>query len=205
VFSQPEPSFLHSELSVTADRRDFPEHPTRGGLYRAAAINYSDRDSGLFSFRRYEAEAAQFVPLMDSRVVIALHGWLATSDTSEGDLVPFYLMPSLGGHNSLRSFDDYRFHDRNMLVVNAEARVAMMTHVDAAVFFDAGNVAPRVGDLDLDKKSVGAGVRFHTRSRTYLRLDVANGDEGWRVLLRLTDPLNLMRLTRRTATAPFVH
>jgi hypothetical protein len=206
VFAQPEqPAFIHSEASVTADTRDFPGHPTRGGLYRAAAANYSDRDSGLFSFRRYELEGAQFISLAGSRLVIALHGWLATSDTSDGNVVPFYLQPSLGGHNSLRSYADYRFHDRNMLLINVEARVPMMTHVDAAVFFDAGNVAPRVGDLNLDKRSVGAGLRLHTRRTTVARVDVARGDEGWRFLVRLTDPLNLARLARRTAAVPFVH
>src|SRR5439155_14547823 len=29
-------SFLHGDASVTADTRDYPGHPTRGGLYRAA-------------------------------------------------------------------------------------------------------------------------------------------------------------------------
>jgi hypothetical protein len=137
--------------------------------------------------------------------VIALHGWLAASDAAEGGTVPFYLLPSLGGHNSLRSYPDYRFHDRNMVVVNAEARLAMMSHVDAAVFVDAGNVAPRVGDLNFDKRPVGAGLRLHTRRQTIVRLDVARGDEGWRALIRLTDPLSLSRLARRTAAVPFVH
>jgi hypothetical protein len=82
--------------------------------------------------------------------------------------------------------------------------VAMMTHVDAAMFVDAGNVAARVGDLDLGKRSYGAGLRLHSRRQTFARLDVARGGEGWRVLFRLTDPLNLARLTRRSAPAPFV-
>lgn len=205
VFAQPDqPSFVHTEASIEADRRDFPGHPTEGGLYRAAATNYSDRDAGRFSFTRYETEAAHFIPLADSRIVVALRGWLAGSDTGEGQTVPFYLQPSLGGANSLRSFADYRFHDRNMLLVNAEARVKMMTHVDAAFFVDAGNVAPRFGDLNLDRRSVGAGLRIHTRRETFGRIDVARGSEGWRFLVRLTDPLNLSRLARRTAAAPFV-
>jgi hypothetical protein len=33
--------------------------------------------------------------------------------------VPFYLLPSLGGKNTLRGYYDYRFHDRNMEVFNA--------------------------------------------------------------------------------------
>ena len=178
-----QPTFVHSEASITADTRDFPDHPTRGGLVRAAAANYSDRDTGVFSFRRYEGEAAGFVPLADSRVVVALRGWLVASDPGEGQSVPFYLQPSLGGHNTLRGYADYRFHDRNLLVVNAETRVAMMTHVDAAVFVDAGNVAARVGDLNLDKRSYGAGLRLHSRRQTFARIDVARGGEGWRSLV----------------------
>ena len=80
----------------------------------------------------------------------------------------------------------------------------MMTHVDAAVFFDAGNIAPRLGDLSLDKRSYGAGVRLHTRRQTFARLDIARGGEGWRFVFRLTDPLDLSRLSRRTAAVPFV-
>jgi hypothetical protein len=205
VFALPEqPGFVHSEASIAADTRDFAGHPTRGGLYRVAAANYSDRDAGLFSFKRYEAEAAHFIGVADSRVVFALHGWLVTSDTADGGSVPFYLQPSLGGHNSLRGYADYRFHDRNMLLVNTEARIAMMTHVDAALFWDAANVAARIGDLNLDKRSWGAGLRLHSRRQTYARFDAARGDEGWRFVFRLTDPLQLGRLTRRTAAAPFV-
>lgn len=200
-----EPAFIHSEASVTADTRDFAGRPTRGGLYRAALADYSDRDAGMFSFRRFEVEGAQFVPFAGSRVVLALHGWLVGSDATNGNVVPFYLQPSLGGHNSLRGFADYRFHDRNLLLVNAETRFAMMTHVDAAVFLDAGNVAARVGDLNLSRRSYGVGLRVHSRRQTFARLDLARSREGWRFVVQLTDPLNLARLTRRTAMVPFVH
>jgi hypothetical protein len=199
-----QPTFIHSEATITADTRDFAGHPTRGGVVRAAAAHYSDRDSHLFSFRRFEAEAARFLPLADARVILALHGWVVGSDTGNGQTVPFYLQPSLGGHNSLRGYADYRFHDRNLLLVNAEARIAIMTHVDAAVFVDAGNVASRLGDLNLDKRSYGAGLRLHSRRKTYARLDVARSDEGWRFLLRLTEPLDLSRISRRRAAVPFV-
>jgi len=203
IESRNEPSFFHSEASIVADTRDFAGHPTSGGLYRIAAGRFSDRDAGEFSFNRYEAEAAQFLPLAGSRVVIAMHGWMVGSDSA--DTVPFYLQPSLGGANSLRGYADYRFHDRNMLLVNVEARIAMMTHLDAALFMDAGSVAARMQDLDLGKRSHGAGLRLHSRRQTFLRVDAARSDEGWRLLFRLDDPLNLARLARRTVSAPFVH
>jgi hypothetical protein len=205
VYAVPEqPRFTHGELSIAADTRDHRSHPTRGGLYRGAWSRYSDRDSGTFSFHRYEAEGAQFLPVADARVVFALHGWLVASDTAAGEVIPFYLMPGLGGHNTLRAYTDYRFHDRNLIIVTAESRVALFTHLDAALFVDAGNVAARVADLNLDKRGYGAGLRLHTTDATFARFDVAHGAEGWRLLLRLNDPLHLSRLSKRTAVVPFV-
>src|SRR6185436_18982929 len=85
-------SFGHGGVSVAADTRDHPDHPTSGGLYRAAAAAYSDRDLGQFSFRRYEAEGLQVVPVVGATWTLALHGWLVASDTSSGNSVPFYML-----------------------------------------------------------------------------------------------------------------
>jgi outer membrane protein assembly factor BamA len=199
-----QPSYAYQELSVSVDTRDHRSYATRGGLYRAEWTRYSDQDGGSFTFQRSEAEAAHFVPVPRARLVLALHGWLVASGTSEGDTVPFYLLPSLGGHNTIRAFTDYRFHDRNMVVVNAEARVALFTHVDAAVFADAGNVAARVGDLNLDRRAYGVGLRVHTRQSTFGRFDLAHGSAGWRFVFRTSDPLHLSRRSQRTAAIPFV-
>ena len=118
--------------------------------------------------------------------------------------MPFYLLPSLGGNNTLRSYPDYRFHDLNAAVLNAESRWALFTHVDVALFVDAGNVAPQFQDLNFDKRSYGGGIRFHTDRATFARIDVAQGAEGWRVVFRTSDPVRIARLTRRVAAVPFV-
>jgi hypothetical protein len=199
-----QPNYARQELALTYDTRDHRGRPLHGALYRAAWTRYADQDGGPFTFRRSEIEAAQFVPVAGAPLVLALHGWLVGSQTSRGDAVPFYLLPSLGGNNTVRAYTDYRFHDRNLLVVNAEARAAVFRHVDAALFVDAGNVAPRLAELNLDKRAVGLGVRLHTDTTTFARLDVAHGDEGWALLFRVNDPLRLSRVRRRTAAAPFV-
>jgi outer membrane protein assembly factor BamA len=186
---------------MTVDTRNFREHPTSGVMLRGVAAHYEDRDTGAFTHRRYEGQAAGFVPMFGERVVLALHGSVVTTPLESGS-VPFYMMPGLGGATSLRSYADYRFHDRSTLLAQAELRMALMTHVDLAFFADAGNVAPRVADLNLDKQSFGAGLRLHTRRTTFARLDVANGAEGWRVLFRLTDPLAFTRLERRAMAVP---
>jgi hypothetical protein len=199
-----QPDFLYGEASIAADTRDHRGYPSRGGLYRAAWARYSDRDAGGFSFQQYDAEAAHFVPLARRRVVIALHGWLISSDVAAGSEIPFYLQPSLGGASTLRSYSNYRFHDRHLALVNVESRIAIFTHLDGALFVDAGNVAHRVEDLDLKKTSYGLGVRVHSRRSTLARVDVARGTEGWQVLFRMNDPFRFARVSRRTAAAPFV-
>jgi hypothetical protein len=201
-----QPNFLHSQAFVTGDTRDHRGHPTSGGYYRAAVTTYSDRTYGTFSFTEYEAEALQMIPVTESRRwVLGLRGWTVMTTVPFGQAIPFYLEPSLGGHTTLRGFSDYRFHDDNLLNVNAESRWALYTHLDAAVFFDAGNVAPRAGDLNLDKTSYGAGLRLHTKETTFARLDVGRSpQDGWKVFFRTSEPLRLSREKRRIAMVPFV-
>jgi outer membrane protein assembly factor BamA len=201
-----QPNYLHGEASVTSDTRDHRSRPTRGGVYRAVWTDFVDQSTtiGAFSFRQYEAEAAQFIPMAEGNWVIALRGWVVTSDVPNGHDVPFYLLPTLGGSNTLRSYDEYRFHDRNLALINAESRWTIFQHVDAAAFVDAGNVAPVFADLNLAKTSWGGGLRFHTEKATFARVDAAYGAEGWRVIFRTSDPLRLSRLTRRVAAVPFV-
>jgi outer membrane protein assembly factor BamA len=166
---------------------------------------YDDRSGGAQSFDKVEAEAAGFVPIAGGRVVLGLHGWyVGTEATTAGGSVPFYLQPSLGGLNTNRGYTDFRFHDDHMVSANAEVRLALMTHLDFALFADAGNVAPRRDDLNFDKRSYGAGFRLHTRRETFAMMDIANGDEGWRVLFRLKDPMSLARLNKKQTLVPFV-
>jgi surface antigen Omp85-like protein len=201
------PSFLHGDVSLVADWRDHAGHPTRGGLYRATVAGYSDRDGGGYSFRRYELEASQFVPLVSSKWVLALHGWEVLSGTAANRVVPFFLMPSLGGQNTLRGYYDYRFHDNDMQVFNAESRWALFAHIDAAAFVDVGKVASRGGDLDFThlKRSYGAGLRVHNATSTLARLDIGHSTEGWRIFFKMSDPFK--RTTPafgRSSVAPFV-
>lgn len=199
-----QPNYAHGELSLTADTRDHRSHPTSGGLYRGSWIRFSDRDSGGFSFQRFEAEGAHFVTLPDAHLTFAARGWLVASDTAEGRTIPFYLMPALGGSHTLRAFANYRFHDRHFAVANLEVRVALLAHLDAVVFADAGNVAPRMADLNLSRTSFGIGFRLHSEKATFGRLDVTKGVEGWRLTVSSSDPLHLSRLSWRTAPIPFV-
>jgi Omp85 superfamily domain len=198
-----QPRFGHGEVYVVVDTRDNASYATRGGVARFSWSTYRDHPSQGLGFNRYEGEAAYFVPLF-RRGVLAVHGWSVLSATADGNEIPFYSLPSLGGQNTLRGYADYRFHDRHFIVGNIESRWALFEHIDAALFFDAGNVAPKVSELGFDHTSYGVGLRVHTRTSTLGRLDVARSREGWRVMFKLSDALRLKRHEVRTAMIPFV-
>jgi hypothetical protein len=202
-----QPAFIHADVSIAADTRNYAGHPTSGGLYRATVATYSDRNYGKYSFRRYDVEASQFLPIVEDNWVIALRGWAVFSDTSAGNTVPFYLLPSLGGKNTLRGYYDYRFHDRDMEVFNVESRWGLFTHLDTALFFDAGKVAPQASDLGFTalKTSYGVGFRVHNRQATVGRVDLGHSREGWRVVVKFSDPFKRSTLSGgRTEVIPFV-
>jgi hypothetical protein len=199
-----QPEFFYEEVSVTADTRDHRGYPSSGGVYQALFARYADRGTEMFGFQRHEAEGAHFFPFASNRIVAVAHGWLVGSRADAGQTVPFYLQPSLGGSSSLRAYESYRFHDRNLLLVNAELRVKVFAHIDWAMFADAGNVAPTLGDLNLDRRSYGIGFRVHNERSTIARIDAAHGGEGWRLSFRLNDPFRFSRIGKRTAPLPFV-
>src|SRR5207248_721160 len=158
------PSYVRSRLFAEFDSRESPGYTRRGGLYRIEWADYRETASAPYGFRRIDAEAAQFVPLLRENWVIAVRALASTTDTSAGDLVPFFLMPDLGGSSRLRGYPSWRFRDRNRLLLSGEYRWTAGQFIDMAIFLDAGKVAARRADLDLSdlKTSYGLGVRFHS-------------------------------------------
>jgi len=109
--------------------------------------------------------------------VIALRGLLSTSDADAGQRVPFYFMPTLGGHDTLRGFRDYRFRGPHALLLQAEYRWEIWSGLDGALFYDAGKVVNRRSDLDFSglESDYGFGFRFNTNQGIVLRVDAAFG------------------------------
>jgi len=87
------PAFLHSDAYIDVDTRDHPSRPTSGGDYRVTFSNFNDRDFDRYSFRRLEAEASQFIPILHENWVIALRARVAGSDTASSDASRFICCP----------------------------------------------------------------------------------------------------------------
>jgi hypothetical protein len=186
-----DPNYLHTFVSAAVDSGAGRGFSRSGSLLEATWHDYRQRNTGAFSFQRLDGIARQLIPILSGNWVIDLSLRGTTTTADEGEQVPFFLMPDLGGGNDLRGYGNYRFRDRHALLFTAEYRWYVQEFVDMAIFYDAGKVAPRRGDLDFDdmKNDVGVGIRFHGPQTTVLRIEVARSNEGTRFIFAFSAPV----------------
>jgi hypothetical protein len=179
----------------------------QGTKTRATYAIYDDQDAELFNFRRLDLEAQQVFAGFGAHHRLTLSGWASTSTTDAGQVIPFSMMPTLGGRAAVRSVHEHRlgsdgtdatlrgyrnlrFRDRNLLLLQAEYRVPVWGPIDATVFADAGKVAPTRSDLDLNdlRQDFGFSLSIMKGWETWARVDVGFGSgEGTRVFFTLGD------------------
>ncbi len=175
-----QPHFRHSTMFTEIDYRDERGNPRSGGYLKAAFGVWDDRGVDEFDFHRFDGEAAQFVPIATKAHVVAGRLGISYVNNADGDRVPFYVLPYVGGSDTLRGFREFRFKDENVFWLNLEYRWAALRYANLAVFADAGEVRHDWQDIGLGglKSSYGVGVRFNTDKRVFARIDFAVGDEG---------------------------
>ena len=175
----PKFTYINSSAQISIDWRRPLGYSGRGGMYRARFDDYRERDLDLYSFKLVEAEALQLIPILRANWVIALRGLATVTDLDESGAVPFFVLPAIGGGSTLRGYPDFRFRDRNRLVMNAELRWTPARFMDMAVFYDTGKVAARREDLDFQdlKESFGIGMRLIGLQGYVFRFEVAHSRE----------------------------
>ncbi len=172
-------TYLHTQGAFGFDWRTSPGYSRRGGFYGVTVHDYHN-DDRLYGFEQVDYEAIQHVPILREAWVLSFHVLAQTTYEKEGQEVPFFMLPSVGGGSSLRGFGSWRFRDRHSLLLQGEWRIMVNRFWDLAFFYDAGKAVPHTSDLNLDglKSDYGAGVRFHGPFSTPLRIEYAQSNEG---------------------------
>jgi len=171
------------------DTRDSPRGPRSGGLYGVRYREYWDVDRKAFAFRQAEFEFQQYLPYFNRSRVVALHALAVLSFPKEGDSIPLYLQPTVGGDDNLRGFAPYRFRDFNALNLAVEHRWHVSSLLEMSAFADAGKVAQFKEDLNLSGLHYdgGLGLRVRLGSAVVTRIEVARSGEGWRAMWTFDD------------------
>ncbi len=180
---------LRTGVLVQYDNRDLPEGPQAGGNYYAKYSRYWDRTLDRHDFNYLDTAVEHYIPYRNKTRVIALRLASQISWTREGQTVPFYLQPSLGGSHLLRGFERYRFRDQNAISLAIEHRWYLYSGGYGALFFEAGKVAPKPSKLNLSdlEYSGGIGFRFTIRDEVVIRIDNAVSREGYRIIWSFSD------------------
>jgi outer membrane protein assembly factor BamA len=165
---------------VEFDIRDKWEEPPVGIEARVTALRFEDLDENNFDFTRIIADIKGYIPLGYRSRILAFRFRTSHSDRESGSLVPFYLMETIGGAQTIRGFDEFRFRDRRNFVLSVEYRWEIWAFVDMTVFVDTGKVFSGMDDFNLKDlhTGYGFGLRIHTPGGFRLRFDVARSVEG---------------------------
>ena len=183
---------LTSQVSLGLDRTK-GQPRTYAGTELLLRIDYSqDLTADRFRYGRYVAEVRQYVPvgIFPKSRRLALRGRLEqTEPLFDGEAVPFYQLPSLGGQNMLRGFPSNRFQNTGSLVLNVEYRYPIWSNWDAALFVDSGQVFSGLSDVAADRLqwSYGGGIHMLNQKGLSFRFEVAGSPEGVRTILTI-DP-----------------
>lgn len=179
------PDYLRTTISGGVDSRSpAADYARRGGLYQATYDIANDVDGGAYSFELLRGEVVQHVPVLRENWVLTFHG-VATTTVDDQDTVPYFLLPSLGSGSTLRGYSSWRFRDRHSLLMSGEFRwMPSRLFIDVALFYDAGKVAAHRADLNFEhlNDDWGIGVRFHSGIATPLRIELAHGHEGTKLV-----------------------
>ena len=171
-----EPDYVRTGGFAEVDFRQ-PINARKGGWYRFDVSRWDDQNTGAFTFNSFEADVRQFASILAERRVFAARALVTTTNAGTGGQVPFYLLPTLGGNDTLRGFRSQRFRGPHRMLMQAEYRWEIWSAFEAALFVDAGKVTMRREDLNFKnlERDYGFGFRFNTDNGVVFRIDAAFG------------------------------
>ena len=158
---------IHAQrVALIHDSRDSLITPTQGlyvSLFGEASAELLGSDA---DYLKGGVEARFLKPFVDRRLVMILRGLY--EGTYGASNIPFQVLPTLGGVDSLRGFAENRFFGDNRLLFNAELRAKVLkmrvfgvdAEFEVAPFVDFGKVFNSFDQLRETRFEVTPGVGF---------------------------------------------
>jgi outer membrane protein assembly factor BamA len=146
-----------AKLRLNFDYRDNINNPRSGGYYDLSWRVFGSWLGADVELNGLTLDLRQYLYL-GRRSMIALRAL----GSSTGGIVPFQLMPKLGGQNLMRGYYEGRFRDRKAVAAQAELRFGPWERFGGVLFGSLGQVADRAEQIAADRfrHVYGFGLRF---------------------------------------------
>lgn len=162
------------------------------GSGTAAGISFSRFEgSNSFDFFRTQVKVSQYFTLFLPGRVLAIGAKWEFVSTPGDEVVPFPLLPSLGGSSNLRGFEGSRFRERASLLLVGEYRYPVFQWIDGLLFLEGGRVGDGPGSLHPSglHLSYGGGLRFRTADHFFFQIQGAGSSDGARFVFSFNQSL----------------
>jgi hypothetical protein len=113
---------------------------------------------------------------------IEFRSHLSVSSAQTGNIIPFYMLPTVGGQDinsltSLRGFDNYRFRGNDTTFLQAEYTIPVYDPVGLLIFYDAGNAGNSLSALSFAhiRQDAGFGLNFRISRIPVAQVYLAGG------------------------------
>jgi hypothetical protein len=176
-------NFITGAASITANLTSPSFSNPKGLILEAQDTQFWDQSGNNSSFHLLQTQATYYVPFINGMRTLAFRARNETTFHADGQKVPFYLQPTLGGPNDLRGYERYRYYDNGSSVLSGEYKWSVAGSVEMALFGDGGNVYRRPGLIGFRqlRGDGGFGVRFKNKQQEIMRFDVGFSPEGVKV------------------------
>jgi len=189
-------------IRLVGDSRNSLTTPTSGTSTVVYFENaYDVAPGGTHPFWKCGASQTTLWPLDEDRAFVTVFN--SSLQFAIGGVIPFWELPTLGGSNTLRSYNGGRFTNKYSLLVNVEERIRLVKaglfgvsgEIQVAPFFDVGKVYDSSEDLvgrgilQAYHYSTGIGFRGIVPPSFVGRLDIGfGGREGVGITIGLDYP-----------------
>jgi outer membrane protein assembly factor BamA len=168
---------VEAQMNLFVDTRDAVAK-TSSGVLASAYVGAVPALQQQYGYTHVGFDVRQAIDLYKKNRVLVLRAAFEGVLGERAD-IPWSRLARLGGEGSLRGYLFDRFRDRESALVSAEYHYPIHEAIAAAVFVDAGHVAPDPASLTAFSRwraGGGVGLRIRTKDTTLASLDLAYGD-----------------------------
>lgn len=154
------------------DTRDVLYSPSKGSFVQLETFFNSKYLGSDFDYQRYSLDAAKYFNV-GSKNIWALNLVLGTMHGN----VPFYDMMYFGRPTQMRGYQDRRFIDKNMVILQSEYRFPLYKRLQGVGFVATGTVGSQFKEIFSHpyKLTYGMGLRFVVNKKDQVRLRLDYG------------------------------